>query len=248
MKTAVAMTFTKDGYDKHAETCIESLKEFWPSDVELLAYPEGFKMDGRELLSSSPECLKFKQDMYSRPAAHGKIGRTYYYIYDAVKWSHRIFALQAAARETDAQILINMDSDIVTFDKVTHEFLEEQLGDADIAYMSRKWIKMYSECSFVLYRLENPKVREFIDDHVEMYTNYKILDLAAWTDCHAFDYLVEKSDLKFKDINEGISPSMHPFVNGPLGSVMDHLKGTRKHEGRSRPGDLVVERKEAYWA
>ena len=40
---------------------------------------------------------------------------------------------------------------------------------------------------------------------------------------------------------------MHPFVNGPLGRYMDHLKGGRKDEGRSSDKDLVVARTEAYW-
>ena len=40
---------------------------------------------------------------------------------------------------------------------------------------------------------------------------------------------------------------MHPFINGPLGTVMDHLKGNRKNDGKSRAADLVVKRQEEYW-
>jgi hypothetical protein len=53
--------------------------------------------------------------------------------------------------------------------------------------------------------------------------------------------------LKFYNLNEGVPDSMHPFVNGPLGSYMDHLKGGRKEQGRSSDKDLVVTRTEEYW-
>jgi hypothetical protein len=77
---------------------------------------------------------------------------------------------------------------------------------------------------------------------------FKLRD--GWTDCHAFDTLLRvyrKHGLVAIDINEGLPQSMHPFVNGPLGRYMDHLKGRRKSEGRSRQQDLVVPRAEAYW-
>jgi hypothetical protein len=239
---AVATTFTKQGYELHGRRFIETFERHWPKDVSLRAYPEGFQLEGRELHRDCPGLVKFKLKC-TDPAAHGKYGNQYHYVFDAVKWCHRIFALKAAMDE-GCEILINVDSDITTFADVTHEFLEGLLGDADIAYMPRQ--NMYSECSFVVYRMTQ-KVRQFINDHQDMYTSGRIFELPGWTDCHAFDYLLKKSDIKSMDINEGIPPSMHPFVNGPLGTCMDHMKGARKREGKSRKSDLVVERQEEYW-
>ncbi len=39
----------------------------------------------------------------------------------------------------------------------------------------------------------------------------------------------------------------HPLINGPWGAYLDHLKGGRKSEGKSRATDLVVDRTEEYW-
>ena len=39
----------------------------------------------------------------------------------------------------------------------------------------------------------------------------------------------------------------HPFVNGPLGAYMDHMKGERKQYGRSLASDLMTQRDESYW-
>jgi hypothetical protein len=39
----------------------------------------------------------------------------------------------------------------------------------------------------------------------------------------------------------------HPLINSVLGKWMDHMKGVRKEEGRSRTKDLMVNRTEGYW-
>jgi len=40
----------------------------------------------------------------------------------------------------------------------------------------------------------------------------------------------------------------HPLINSVLGKWLDHMKGVRKSEGRSRDKDLIVARTESYWA
>jgi hypothetical protein len=40
----------------------------------------------------------------------------------------------------------------------------------------------------------------------------------------------------------------HPLINGPLGKWMDHMKGGRKEQGKSKTSDLMVNRTENYWA
>jgi len=251
----LATTYTAQGYKQHAHKFLESFQEFWPDSVKLYCFEEPYleKVDPDalnileyDLNIHAPELTEFKA-YCSDPRKRGLLGDQYNYVFDAVRWSHRIFALAAAARMSDAEILINIDSDIVSFADVTESFIYALLGDADIAYMPRQG--MYSECSFVIYRLDNPRVQQFIQQHERFYTNRGIFRIKeGWTDCHAFDVMVkEYTDLKFIDINRNVPPSMHPFVNGPLGTCMDHLKGGRKKEGRSRVEDLVVKRTEEYW-
>ena len=38
----------------------------------------------------------------------------------------------------------------------------------------------------------------------------------------------------------------HVFINSPLGTVMDHLKGPRKETGKSNSSDLYGNRKSSY--
>ena len=37
------------------------------------------------------------------------------------------------------------------------------------------------------------------------------------------------------------------LINSRLGRFMDHMKGNRKVDGKSRADDLLVARDEAYW-
>ena len=250
----VATTFRADDYGRFARRAISTFRDCWPQSIDLHYYEHPYLLaHAQESQVSNVVAYDYEEETRFKEfiAAHGEKGRLgpYNYIYDAPRWSHRIFALAARARESQASILINFDADIITHTPIPEGFLEGLLGDADIAYMPRPG--MYSECSFVLYRLSNPLVREFIEEHEKMYLSGLIFNIKeGWTDCHAFDVLLRvyrRHGLITTNINEGLPQSMHPFVNGPLGRYMDHLKGQRKKEGRSRQQDLVVPRTEAYW-
>jgi hypothetical protein len=39
----------------------------------------------------------------------------------------------------------------------------------------------------------------------------------------------------------------HPLINTELGKYMDHMKGDRKSEGKSKKSDIMVNRTESYW-
>lgn len=251
-----AATFHAEGYERFGREFMESFRRHWPQETKLWIFAEGCKPKGcdrvvvRDLHEDAQGLVEFKRRHANNPGARGHFGETYQYMLDSVRWSHRIFALHEASLRSDADILVNIDADIVCFRDMPLAFLATLMpADADIAFMPRK--NMYSECSFVLYNLRNPVVRKFIADHAAYYTQDKIFQLPRWTDCHAFDAMVaahrKAGTLKFYNLNEGVPDSMHPFVNGPLGSYMDHLKGGRKDEGRSSAKDLVVNRTEEYW-
>ena len=251
-----AATFHAEGYERFGREFMASFERHWPPGTRLRVYAEGCSPAGsdkvivRDLHEDAQDLVAFKARHAANPGAHGHFGETYQYMLDSVRWSHRIFALREAAERSDAEYLVNIDADIVCFRDMPMDFLMTLMPeDADIGYMPRKGV--YSECSFVLYKLKNPLVRDFIRRHAQFYTTDKIFSLARWTDCHAFDHMVQQhlrqGDLKFFNINQGVPDSMHPFVNGPLGQYMDHLKGGRKEAGRSSDADLVVSRTEDYW-
>ena len=55
--------------------------------------------------------------------------------------------------------------------------------------------------------------------------------------------------MKSFNISEGHPhiPGGHVFINSPLGAYMDHLKGPRKLDGRSKRKDIYRPHKNDYW-
>jgi hypothetical protein len=85
-----------------------------------------------------------------------------------------------------------------------------------------------------------------------------IYELEEWHDSFVFGHILNQ--LKPIDANvHDYSANMylreaktggggHPLINGPLGKWMDHMKGGRKEQGKSKTSDLMVNRTENYWA
>ena len=72
--------------------------------------------------------------------------------------------------------------------------------------------------------------------------------MAEWHDSFVFDEV--RKTVKLNELNWTaglIKGEGHPLINGPWGAYLDHLKGGRKSEGKSRATDLVVNRTEEYW-
>ena len=254
MSASFVTTFNTRIFEEVAKDSITSFLENWPESYKLFVASEDVRFKGNpRLISLNLRAAEGYKDFLDRhrfnPGANGFFGKKYDYIHDAIRWSHKVFAVELAANFCKTEYLIYFDSDIFTFEKVPENFLVNLIPrDADISYLPR--VNMYSECSFVVYKLTSPKVRKFIKDHCDFYRSDNVFALSGWTDCHIFDYLysmARKDGLRFHNINDGVKNSSHPFINGPLGKYMDHKKGARKTEGKSRDSDLVVERTEAYW-
>lgn len=239
-------TMTLYGYNQFGKKFIETFQEMWPKSHVLHVACEGFlpESEGNVIywdLMEDPGMKAFKEFCSQDALTRGWINNRYWYQMDALKWSHRIFAQNV---DCDAPIFVNIDADIITHSPVHEDFVESLLGDCDLAYMPRR--NLYSECSFVVYRM--PQMAGFIRDHMKWYLKGKVFELEGWTDCHIFDAMLSQSKVKARNINHGLPWTPHPFVNGPLGAYMDHKKGKRKEEGRSRKGDLIVDRQEQYWS
>ena len=99
--------------------------------------------------------------------------------------------------------------------------------------------------------LKSPLVQSFLREFQRMYDDAEqgIFTLDEWHDSFVFD----AAKNKFKMLNNLdwsghlITGEGHPLINSEWGAYLDHLKGNRKAEGRSKLSDLKVKRTEAYW-
>jgi hypothetical protein len=206
-------------------------------------------------VKSLPLLEKFRSEYGANPFANGidPRGRRSKkdFRWDAIRFSNKVFAITDAIRRErgNADQLIWLDADTVTHKDIPQRLLnqlaprENQLA----AYLNRK---SYPECGWVGYNLNHPKMHVFTERFEQAYLSGEFLTLKESHDSFVFWTIVKQMEqdreASFKYLGSD-SAKGHVFINSILGGYLDHLKGDRKGEGKSRPEDLVVRRREAWW-
>ena len=224
---AVVTTFSRKGYEVYGRRMLYSFYEHWPANIQLYVYYEG-KRPYSPLPMVTWKPLDADKDRAAFMARH--TDHPVDYRKQPVKFSHKVFAVTAAPRETDW--LIWLDGDVETTAPVTHEFLDGILPDDCVAtYMGREWWQ-HTEAGFVAYHCGTKPGSELLDDMRLWYTRDAVIDLTQQHDCMVFDGLrkiYEQRGHKFNDLGkdyrgEGLAVMPHT----PLGTVMKHNKGMKK--------------------
>lgn len=271
---AVVTTCHEGGYRDYGRIMVETYLKHWPAEVPLMLYHEGFeppsepgRIEPHDLVASSPALMAFKTRHIGNPRAHGKVqprrrlrigsmsiplpmrGRKAPYRWDAVRFAHKSYAIFDAARRTDADTLIWIDADTRFFADVDMAELAALAPiDSAVSCLRRP---NHSECGFVVYNLRHPETRRLLDEFEAMYTQDLLFAEREFHDSFLFDIVRQRAELRgarTHDIAEGAGArASHVLINSRLGRFMDHMKGDRKTEGKSRAGDLLVKRDEAYW-
>ncbi|MGJ7493154.1 hypothetical protein [Variovorax sp. ZT4R33] len=271
---AVVTTCHAAGYEGYGRTMVETFLTHWPQEVPLVLYHEGFeppskpgRIEAHDLHMASPELVAFKARHRENPRANGqwrprrtlRFGalsiplpwrtRKAAYRWDAVRFSHKSFAIFDAARRTDADALIWIDADTLFFADVDlAELAALAPADSAVSCLRRP---NHSECGFVVYNLRHPETRRLLAEFEAMYAQDLLFAEREFHDSFLFDVVRERAESRgahTHDIAEGAGwKASHVLINSRLGRFMDHMKGGRKAEGKSRAGDLLVERNEAYW-
>lgn len=234
MKFHAVTTYAQRHWEEHAKRCVETFERHW-RDVPLIQHTD-------ETLAAGCEWLPdFKARHAHRPTAN--------YRMDAVRFAHKIAAIDLANRFTTADVLIWIDADCVTHGEVTRDWLERLLKDGDFAYLKRT--TKYPECGFMMFR-RNERGLKFIEAIIDQYRSDKLFSLPEWHDSFVIDFVRHQRErvgmLRCQSLSGHAERTHHPLINGPLGEKLDHLKGPRKGEGKSYSRDLKVRRTEGYWA
>ena len=270
-KITCVTSFGKTGIDLYASEMVASFLRHWPDDVYLKVYLDDISDAGRlpqaanvEYLSlDHPDLSSFKQRNANDPRKHGlpsfdqndsdhfgknKEGK-WKFQYDAIRFCHKVFAVYMGSRDTDGLVLW-LDGDSKTFANIDRTRIDSWLPEGRFAgFLDRP--KTYTETGFHIFDMSHPIANDFFERWLSYYRDDSIFRLEAWTDCHTYDAARRQFDqsLWFNLSPPVATPSYsgHVFINGPLGEVMDHMKGKRKLQGKSDTRDLFVKRTEGYW-
>jgi hypothetical protein len=169
----------------------------------------------------------------------------------AIRFAHKVYAIFDAAKNTDADILVWMDADMVCHSPITMSTLQRLIpADKDICFLGRKG--KYTECGLYSMNLRSDSVQAFLKHFQWMYDHAEdgIFKLAEWHDSFVFDAI--RNHVKTNELDWSshlITGEGHPLINCEWGAYLDHLKGDdRKTMGHSKPIDLKVKRTEEYWS
>lgn len=222
-------TYGPGHWESHAKRCVETFAKHW-KDIPLRHYTDD------QLVELSPWLGQFKVRHRDLP--------THNYRFDAVRFSHKVAAIEQAYFAGSADVLVWIDADCVTHQDVDAEWLSGMLGTASFGYLRRE--KKYPECGFMLIR-RDAAGRDFILELVDQYRFDYLFNMQEWHDSWVIDQVRRASHIPSVSLSGDAEHTSHPLVNGPLGARLDHLKGKRKAEGRSRKSDLIRPRTEAHW-
>lgn len=268
-KFSVVTTFHQAGYTKYAQKLIKTFLQNWPKEVDLLVYPEDCAVAEsapnlyiRDLHANSPELVAFKSRWGNDPKARGlvptgpadKKGKQpgIGFRWDAIRFSHKIYAVCHAAKNTDADILFWMDADMVCHTPITLDFIESQVpAGTGLAFLGRE--KKFTECGLYAINLRDPVTQQWLQEFQLAYDSGRLFEMAEWNDCWVFDETrkeVQVTNPAWQQLNWSaglIKGEGHPLINTAWGAYLDHLKGNRKDYGKSLAKDLIVNRQENYW-
>ena len=270
MRYSVLTTFHAAGYQKYASRMIDTFLQNWPQEVDLYVYTEDCTITQsasnlyvRDLHAVSPEIVAFKQRWGNNPRANGLVATGPVdhkgkapglgFRWDAIRFSHKIYSVCHAAKNTNADVLLWMDADMVCHTPITIDFINKQITpDVGLAFLGRE--KKFTECGLYAMNLKNSITQEWLKEFQLAYDSDRVMTMSEYNDCWVFDETRKEVQVKYpewKQLNWSkglIKGEGHPLINTPWGAYLDHLKGKRKDLGRSNLKDLVRPRSESYWS
>ncbi len=262
MTYSVVTTFNDTGYKQYGQRMIQTFLKNWPAEVELLVYAENCIVTESaanlkifDLEQASSALVQFKNQYRKDPRANGQSpdplrkDANKAFKWDAIRFSHKVYAIAAAAAQCNNEWLVWMDADMVCHSPITVADLDKLCpSDKDLCFLGRK--NKFSECGLYAMHIALPTTRMFLQKFQGMYDQAEtgIFTLTEWHDSFVFDAVRKKLSLNELDwTGHIITGEGHPLINSDWGKYLDHLKGKRKQLGHSYSKDLINARSESYW-
>lgn len=250
MRIVVCSGFSPAGYKQYGKEFLASFDKFWPEEVELLVYCEEEVEVSRNGFMNLSDCRGVEDFIHrhsddSEANGRKQTARTvnwkpkdslkgYSYKYDAVKFSRQCFIPEQAAIETqlmDDDILVWLDADVMTFDKIPDRFIQKLLGTNDLCYLGRG--NMHSEIGFWAVKI-GYHTRKFLRTFANIYRSDDVFNFDEWHSAFIWDKCREGLEPNLKVKNLTPNGSGHVWFQSPLAKFTDHLKGDfRKKRGKS---------------
>jgi len=194
------------------------------------------------LLSDARGCAEFIERHKDDPFANGRKVESnwkerereegYNFRFDAVKFCRMaMFTADAARKLYDDRILVWLDGDVMTKRPVPENFVEDLIGDADVAYLGRE--PKHPDAAFVAFQGDGLNVARHWGN---MYEDDAVFDLPETHSAFVLRCVMKGMEILGLDaLNLTPKGRGHVWFQSPLCQYMDHLKGQkRKRRGQSK--------------
>lgn len=242
-KFSVVTTFPSNMFEIHAKHMLCSFWQCWPNEIEIYIQLDedeasetifDWVVKQREGLPGNSNVTNdYLPDHKQFVLANAGKDHPKDYRKQAVRFSHKVFAMQRVAAEAKTRYLVWVDADVMTLSPITLADIEQWVPTGKVvSYLGRKdW--NVPETGFMIFDLENGG-RAFIDAMVTHYTSGKIFEYEEWTDAFVFKKILDEWSAVNNvtvgfNLSEGIE-GRDVFEKSPLGKFMEHFKGPRKAE------------------
>lgn len=180
----------------------------------------------------NPNYKAFLDKHRGNPAACGVWNDGYEYRLDAVRFCHKIYAIEEGLKylTPEDELYIWWDADAWLTAQISEDIIKEAIGPIDwlAASLGRKdWD--HTETGFIAFNMTNSETRNFINTMTKLYDTGHVFKLAQGrTDSFVYDVVKDafskQKGQKFKNISEGV-PGNHVWPHTTLAAFSEHAKG-----------------------
>lgn len=233
MKITLISTFSPQHYKVYGKYFVESLEKFLDKNINVILYtdiPMDFKrknFTNKLLEVASPNLTLFKQRNGHREIPNKTKG----WIKDAVRFSHKSYAIIHASRYAKTDMLIWLDADTEVINQLSFSYLQSTLDEGNfVSYLGRP--NRYTETGYLAFDLRNPYTKDFFDRWEWYYNSDEIYNLSGQLDCHVFDAVREEFETAGKIVGQNISPlnTGAGHFDKRFKGYMAHYKGDKKED------------------
>jgi hypothetical protein len=239
MKIKLISTFSDAGYHDYAKNFVESCFKHIKG-IDVVIYKDLLDLKNKENVSflnledSCPELVNFKKRNSHRTFKNFR--------FDAVRFSHKVYAIIHAAREHNLDYLIWLDADTEIYDIVDPAYFLKFLPKGNfVGYVGRD---TDSETGFLIFDMKHPEAKNFFDRYEWYYNTDAIYNLGEYHDGFVFDIVRKEFEIDHKIISHSVSPTgvTKQHFNAAFDGYMMHYKGSGK-DSREKLIAKVMRRK-----
>lgn len=233
----VVTSQNKEYYDLIGKECIESFLKYWPSNVKMELWAEGFVpdiVDSRLEIKSFDTVTKNLETFWNLITGISQEGRHM----RAKKFYLKAHVVLESWRNLDSDVFVWLDSDIITHKEIPSSFLDqlcpENVLSVDVPHGGKGW-QREADTGFFMLNMKHPSAKNVIDYYNAYHTTdlifktFRNIETSVWWDA------VEKEKkngalLNHLNIKVGEPDSFKTTV---LAEYMIHFINTqKKHRGK----------------